>query len=61
MSNPQNTTFAQSASGLLDEVMGLPGARAAAVDLAFVRPGARELYAADNQDFLAPATSQSAI
>lgn len=60
MSNTQNNTFAQSASGLLDEVMGLPGARAAAVDLAFVRPGARKLYAGDNQDFLAPATSQSA-
>ena len=32
----------------------------APVDIAFVRPGARELYAQGQDDFLAPATSQSA-
>ena len=32
----------------------------APVDIAFVRPGARELYAQWQDDFLAPATSQSA-
>ena len=29
----------------------------APVDIAFVRPGARELYAQGQDDFLAPATS----
>ena len=60
MSTTQNKTSPQSASSLLDEMMGMPGMAAAAVDLAFVRPGVRELYAQDNDDFLAPATSQSA-
>lgn len=60
MSNTQNNTFTQSASGMLDEVMGMPGTRAADVALAFVRPGARECYAGDSKDFLAPATSRSA-
>ena len=32
----------------------------APVDIAFVRAGARELYAQDHDDFLAPATSHSA-
>lgn len=60
MSTTQNKTSPQSASSLLDEMMGVPGMGAAAVDLAFVRPGVRELYAQDSEDFLAPATSQSA-
>lgn len=60
MSTTQDKPRTQSASSLMDEMMGMPGMAAAAVDLSFVRPGVRELYAQDNDDFLAPATSQSA-
>ena len=63
MSNSQNTNgFAKSASMLLDDVLGLPDAAQAdsTVDVAFVRPEARQLYAQDGDDFFAPATSSSA-
>ena len=56
----QNNTLPQSAANLVDEAMGLPGMHTAAVDLAFMRPGIREIYAQGSEDFLAPATSQSA-
>ena len=63
MSNSQNTNgFAKSASMLLDDVLGLPDAARAdrTVDVAFVRPAARQLYAQDDDNFFAPATSSSA-
>ena len=63
MSNSQNTNgFAKSASMLLDDVLGLPDVAQAdsTVDVAFVRPEARQLYAQDGDDFFAPATSSSA-
>ena len=63
MSNSQNTNgFAKSASMLLDDVLGLPDAAQAdsTVDVAFVRPEARQLYAQDGDNFFAPATSSSA-
>ena len=63
MSNSQNNNgFTRSASMLLDEVIGLPATAQAdnAVDVAFVRPAAKDLYAQDGDDFFAPATSSSA-
>lgn len=47
---------------LLDDVLGLPDAARAdsTVDVAFVRPEARQLYAQDDDNFFAPATSSSA-
>ena len=47
---------------LLDEVIGQPATTGAdtAVDVAFVRPAAKQLYAQDGDDFFAPATSSSA-
>ena len=62
MSNSQNNTaFTKSASMLLDEMIGLPAAQTDnAVDVAFVRPAAKQLYARDGDNFFAPATGSSA-
>ena len=50
-----------SSAGLADAPCGgMPSTGAAPVDIAFVRPGARDHYAQGREDFLAPATSQSA-